>query len=92
MTKVKFRRGVLKIVGVLLNGFLKEIQDDQKRVLTIVSDILGSQEIAFLKTTTTESTLRKSKNFNYLFFNSSMVSTELFQDDLFVFYHKKLIN
>ena len=92
MTKVKFRRGVLKIVGVLLNGFLKEIQDDQKRLLTIVSDILGSQEIAFLKTTTTESTLRKSKNFNYLFFNSSMVSTELFQDDLFVFYHKKLIN
>lgn len=92
MTKVKFRRGVLKIVGVLSNGFLKEIQDDQKRVLTIVSDILGSQEIAFLKTTTTESTLIKSKNFNYLFFNSSMVSTELFQDDLFVFYHKKLIN
>ena len=31
MTKVKFRRGVLKIVGVLSNGFLKEIQDDQKK-------------------------------------------------------------
>lgn len=83
---------VLEIVGVLSNGFLKEIQDDQKRVLTIVSDILGWQEIAFLKSTTKESTLRKSKNFNYLFFNSSVVSTELFQDDLFVFYHKKLIN
>lgn len=82
----------MKIVGVLSNGFLTEIQDDQKRALTVVRDILGWQEIAFLKSTTTESTLRKSKNFTYLFFNSSMVSTELFQDDLFVFYHKKLIN
>lgn len=41
ITKVKFRRGVLKIVGVLSNGFLIEIQDDQKRALTVVSDILG---------------------------------------------------